>query len=189
VTERQEVYTPDRAVAVAKERAKVRQDQKIVVLSTGYRARVTPVSPGLLNQVQMSVPMPRVPTFTNEAKGRTEENPNDPTYLQQLEEAEAERVMAALDAIVLFGVDLVDDEGNPFDYPADMRWLQKLRYLERRKLLSLEEYDLDDDLDLGFLFKKYVAIGTSDMKRIAEMSGLDTDEEVEKAIEESFQAD
>lgn len=185
----QQQYKPAQAVQVAKTRAKTRADQKIIRLSTGYRARITPVSPGLLNQVQMSVQMPAVPTWYNDSKGKNEENPNDPRYLQQIERAEADRVMAALDAIVLFGVDIVDDEGNDVDAPDNDGWLTKLLRLASRGLLDLSEFDLDDSMDRSFIFKKYVAIGTNDMRRIAELSGLDADAEVEQAVTDSFQAD
>lgn len=165
-------------VAVAKQKAS--KQEKIVVLSTGYRAEITPVSLSILNDVQLAIPYPSVPMVEIPEKGRKEENPNDPAYLAAVQDVEAKRNLAAADAMVMFGVQLIDDEGMPFGYPDDGKWLKKLKYFEKRGMLSLVDYDLEDEFDLEFLFKKYIAVGAGDIMTVGRMSGV-SEEAVQQA--------
>jgi len=110
----------------------------------------------------------------NPDKDRDEPNPNDPKYIAAKQEADRQRGIAAIDAVVMFGVELLD--GVPDD-----GWLGKLRYLEKRGLLDLESFDLDDPLDLEFLYKRYVAVSAQDIAYIMRTSGV-REEDVEAAI-------
>ena len=145
-----------------------------VTLSTGYRARINPVGASLIDEVVARVKDPVVPMFYNEDKGREEENPLDPNYVEALQTAQHKRAMAAMDTLILFGLDLIDG------LPDERDWLQKLKYLERRGHFDLSEYDLDDEFDLEFVFKKYIACGTQDLIMLGEHAGLNR-KDVEEA--------
>ncbi len=135
-----------------------------ITLSTGYPARIIPVGSSLIEDIINSIPEPKIPTFFNEDKQREEENPSDPSYLQAMTDVQRRRAMAAMEALLVFGVEVA--------LPDNEAWLNKLRYLERRKAVSLDGYDLDDPLDRDLLFKKYVAIGTADLIAIGRKAGL-----------------
>lgn len=145
-----------------KERAKelARRDglgeDHVHVLSTGVRVLLKPVSSMLIEDMRAAIPIPDVPIWHNEDKGRDEENPNDPKYLQAVQDAQARRGAVTLDALALFGVDLADG------MPEDDTWLKKLKMLERLGHLSLRNYDLEDTFEREFLYKRWVAISQAD---------------------------
>src|SRR5512144_292538 len=111
------------AAEVARERA-----DQVRTLSTGYRAIVRPVSASLIDDVTSRVEYPSVPEFFNEEKGRPEPNPMDPEYVRQVAAANRQRGVAAVDAIIMFGVELIDP--IPViapDTPPSKNWVKKLR--------------------------------------------------------------
>lgn len=149
----------------------------IIKLSTGYRARLHPVASSLIADVTAQLDEPQIPVFMNEDKGREEPNPNDPAYIKAMAEYQRKQGQAGLDAMVMFGVELVDG------VPPKEEWLPKLQFMERRKSLDLSDYDLDNEMDLEYIFKKYIAVGNADYERITELSGVseaDIDEAVRK---------
>lgn len=131
-------------------------------LSTGVRAKLTPVSAALIEKVTSKIKDPEIPIQEIPEKGTKEPNPFHPQYLKDMEEAEANRAMAGLDAMVMFGVELLDP------IPADGKWLKKLKFLG----IDLSEYDLEDDMALEFLYKRFVAVGNDDLVHIGELSGI-----------------
>ena len=138
----EEITTADEAVVeTAKEQRKA-DEPVVVTLITGAKATLLPVSPSLVQDVQVRIKDPPVPKFFNEDKGREEENPNHPSYLAALEQAESERVQATLNATIMFGVEL--EEG----FEIDEKWVKKL------KMLGFE-IDEDDPDALEFAYKKY----------------------------------
>lgn len=143
---------------------------KEITLPTGVKALIMPVSASLISEVTGSVKTPVVPIWHNEDKGRDEPNPSDPAYMEALEDMERERGMAAIDAMIMFGVELVDG------LPQDDGWLKKLKYLEKRGRLVLEGYDLNDSMDLEFLYKRYIAVDSSVLEMITEASGVSPEE-------------
>lgn len=165
-------------VQVAKEMAAQNGSDQIRMLKTGVRVRLVPVSASLLSEVTSRIKDPDVPMWKNEDKGRVEPNPNDPTYLRQLDDAATERGIAAMDAMVMFGVDLVDG------VPEDDSWLKKLKVMEKMGRLDFGAYDLEDEYDREFLYKRFVAIDNDTITMIAQLSSL-TPESIAKA-EDSF---
>ncbi len=151
------------AVKVAKRR---KPSSEEVELATGVRARLVPISASLIDEVVAEVKLPEIPTWTNPDKGREEPNPDDPIYLEELARAERNRGVAAIDAMVLFGVELLDG------VPDDDSWLTKLQFLEKRGKLSLDEYDLKDEMDREFLYKKFIAVSSDDLLMLSTMSGI-----------------
>lgn len=158
------------AVKVAKEHADSQNEKDITVLSTGVRARLSPVSSTLLMEVGDHIKDPEVPKQFNEDLGREEENPLHPGYQAALREAETQRGLASMDAMIMFGVDLVDG------VPEDDSWITKLRWMEKRGKLNLSEYDLDDPIDKEFLYKRYIAITNADLDHIAGLSSVNPKE-------------
>lgn len=166
--------------------AAVKESQKksdgITVFSTGVRARITPIPAALIDDAMNRVKYPDIPMWHNDAKDRDEPNPSDPVYLEQYAEAERQRSNAALDTMLIAGVELVDG------LPEDDRWLRKLTMMERRGLIQLEgNYDMDDELDKEFLYKRYVAVGVRDFLEISRQSGMNQ-EDIE-AAQRTFRGD
>lgn len=157
------------AVQVAREQQPETDENAIHVLSTGVRVRLLPVSVSLIEEVRTRVKDPVVPILYDEEKDREIPNPNDPTYLRLLESAEEKRNRATVDAIIMFGVELVDP------MPEDTSWIRKLA------LLGVD-FDQDDEYAVEFAYKRYIAINTVDIPKVCTMSSPITGEEVEKAM-------
>lgn len=164
------------AVKLAKEQ---KEENQIVMLSTGVRAILHSVSASLMQEVTSRIKEPKVPIIFNDEKGRKEEDPFDETYLQELAEVQHKRARASLDAMALFGIELVDG------LPEDNKWIKKLQQLERLGYLDLSEFNLEDELDQEFVFKRYIALGSADLVRIGRMTGI-RQEDIETA-EDTFQ--
>lgn len=158
--------TEARVKNAAKRVASGQGEQEEVTLSTGVRVRLHPVSSSLVEEMKAAIPMPPVPVVYIEAKDREEENPNDPRYIDAVEEVNRKRGDAILDALLIFGVELLDG------LPEDKVWLKQLRLLERRGTLNLSGFDLEDDFDLEFLYKKYVAVAGTDLRIISGLHGF-----------------
>ena len=156
-------------------------ENAVEILSTGVRARIVPVAASLIEEVTRRIRDPEIPMVMDEDRGREIPNDNDPHYLRELGEAHRARGEAALEAMILFGVELIDG------LPEGDGWLKKLRFLSKRGLLDLEGYDLDDELDREFVYKRYIAVGSADFMRIGEMAGL-TEEGI-RAATDSFRRD
>jgi len=150
----------------------------IVTLSTGYQVRLVPVAVPIIRDAMFRIPIPEPPKVYIESKGRDEINPNDPGYLMQMADVEERRNSAALDVVIIQGVELIGG------IPEDDRWLRKLKLMHKRGIIDLDEYDLDDELDVEFLFKRYVALGVNDISELSALMGI-SQEEISQA-EESF---
>lgn len=162
--------------------------QKPIVLSTGYTAIIRPVSMAVIMDAESSIPDPEVPTWYNEDKDKHEPNPDHPDYVKALEDASMQRQLAIADAMIMYGVDMVDDDGNPVHSPSDDDWVKKMRFMHKRGLSKLnpDDFDLDEDMERDFLFKKYFVVGTPDIPMLVEKSGALNEEEVQEAVK-SFQ--
>lgn len=142
-------------------------------LRSGIRVRVSRVSQLLIDEAVNEVPAPAVPYFHDEEKGYDIPNPNDPRYLAELDRYERAQLQATFDAILIWGVELVD-EMPPID-----TWLPKLQFFARRNpSVDLSQYDLEDALEVEFVYKKFIAAG--DIEELVSM----LDETVPGASEE-----
>lgn len=146
--------------------AKAELGEGIRVLSTGVRAHIRPVAATLIDEVTARIPDPDIPTWHNPDKDRDEPNPNDPTYQRELRAATRRRGLAAMDAMIMFGVELADG------MPEDESWLARLRLMHKHNLVDLDGYDLDDPLEREFLYKRYIAVGAADLVAIGRMTGV-----------------
>lgn len=160
------------AIKAAKRSSSSGVSKEPIQLSSGYWVRIRPVSAHLIDSAQAMVATPDPPMVYIEEKGREEQNPSDPAYLRALERVDIERSLAATDAMILFGVELVNEDGGLFELPPDSEWLDKLRLLERKGIISLSEYDLEDPLDKEFAFKKLVAVSSVDLPIVAMANGV-----------------
>lgn len=154
----------DAVLAVVKQAREGEQPIEVTLI-TGARATLHPVSPALIQDVQVSIQNPPVPMFFNEEKGRDEENPMDPAYLAALERAEAERTQAVMDAQIMMGVELVPG----FEVPEN--WVKRL------KRLGLE-FDEGDPDEVEFTFKKY-GVSNSHLILLGKLSGI-SEEDIER---------
>lgn len=182
-----EVESTNISPAVAE--AKARRDGKKVKigeeteLSTGVRVKLKRVPQGLIEEVVNRVKDPKVPVYFDPEKEREMPNPSDPDYLNAKAQAERDRSVAAIETIVLFGIELLDG------LPEDDDWLTKLKFMARRGLFDIDEYDLDDPLDKEFLYKRYIALSDEDFIMISStVSGAIDEEEIRKA-RQSFRDD
>jgi len=157
------------AVQAAREEKNGVGPDGILTLSTGVKARLVPVAASLIQTVQNKIKAPPVPTWRNEDKGRDEPNPNDPIYLEKKKEVEEERGMAVIDALIMFGVELVDG------LPEDKLWIRKL------KVVGIE-IDEADEFDVDFAYKKYICVSSEDLMKITQLAGV-TSEAVSKRVE------
>lgn len=131
----------------------------IVTLSTGIKARILPVSASLIEEVTSRIPDPEIPMYYNDNKEREEPNPSDPKYVVGLAKATKVRGQAAMDAMIMFGLELVDP------VPSDTKWIWKLK---RTGI----EFDTNDEFEKEFAYKKYVACGNKDMMEIGRKAGI-----------------
>jgi len=163
--------------------AKKKQQEVDVVrtLSTGVRALVRPVSARLITETISSVPKPAIPMWHDPDRDRDVPNPDDPTYIRALEERQEQQGVASFDAMVMFGIELVDG------VPDDDGWIKRLRLMEKLGHLDLSDFDLDDELEREFAYKRYVAVSAADMDLLQSASGV-TEEEIAIATE-SFPSD
>jgi len=144
-------------------------EQHIHVLSTGIRVHLGTVSLAAITDALKRIEQPPIPKILNEETGREEEDRKHPDYLAALDRTNMERAAVMMEVLALFGVELVDE------LPDDGKWLKRLELLERRGRLSLEGFNLEDKVDLEFLFTKYVAMSLPDWTQMLNSVGMGED--------------
>lgn len=162
------------AVAVAKARRGLDEDGT-EVLSTGIRARIVPVAASLIDEAVARIRDPQVPVAMNDDKGREEENPLDPVYLEAMADAKRKRVRAGLDVMIMFGIELADG------VPEDDGWVKRLQLMEKMGHLDLGEFDFDDPIEREFLYKSFITVASADLIRLGVLSGISRTEVAEAA--------
>lgn len=138
----------------------------VITLSTGYRARLKPVSSRLLQSVMSRFPEPDAPIVYDENKGRKIVDELDPAYLAEMRAVSQKKAEASLDAMAMFGIELIDP------IPEDGEWLEQLKLFASIGYLDLEQYDLEDSVTKEFLFKRFIALGNADLVAISGLSGI-----------------
>jgi hypothetical protein len=173
----------DKVVVGAAKRRENKDGSGEHVLSTGVRVRLSPVSMTLLQETQQAIPDPEVPMWENVDKGTFEPNPDHPDYLKALNKADVDRNRAALDTMIMFGVELLD--GIPDD-----GWVDKLRFSKRLGIstVDVDDFDLESDIEKKYLYTRYVAVSTKDMVTVMNACAGVSEEEVAAAVR-SFQGD
>jgi len=161
---------------------KANETSRIRQLYNGDFVRVRGVSPALIDKVQASVKEPKVPIVLLESG---EEGPNyqDPQYQLELTEAENLRQVRALHAVILFGLELVDEDGNPISPPVDRMWEKRLKRMgvdwrkEMLELQGIDEFEDEEDEEIAradayMLFTAFSG-NEADLKLVREISGAD----------------
>lgn len=163
------------AVEIARNNGKVDLD-KPIKLSTGIEVRLIPVPTAAIQEAATVIKDPPIPKQKVEGKDYPVENPSDPDYLAAKQDAFARRVQAGFDVMAMLGVELIGG------LPEDDIWLKKLKFLEKRGHLDLSGYDLDDEFEREFVFKRYYALAGDDWNLLSMLSGV-TQEDLERARE------
>lgn len=114
-------------VAEAVDRA-TKEDNDLIVLSTGVVLRGKKANPLILIKVMASFPRPKPPTWTHPNMGREMENPDDPDYQERLKAWEMEQSNATLNAMILLGTEL-EKTPKGFPRPEDDEWLEDYELL------------------------------------------------------------
>jgi hypothetical protein len=149
-----------------------------IVERYGVRARLVPVPEGILEDVERRIEDPSVPVVFMEEEGREEENPNDPAYLKALEDAQYKRGLAIVEALCLFGVELLDGMLE------EATWQPRLEFYAKRGHIDLDWVDWEDPMEKEFVFIRYQFLTVEHMQYLAQISHM-TAEELAKA-EASF---
>lgn len=149
--------------------------------SDGVEVTLSPVASYVVREAQLKITKPQVPLVPhpNDPNDLTKqiENPNDPKYLEAMDHYNAELERVAVDAMVLFGIEI--DK-----MPEDEKWLKKLQFLDLILPQDIERAK-SDEYYLEFLYKKYVIAIADVIMKLSKMSGL-SQEDVQTAID-SFQ--
>jgi hypothetical protein len=157
---------PDQAVIQTAKDQPLEKDD-IHTLRSGVKVRMRPVSPALVNDAMLRVPMPQVPKVWSEQRGKELPNPLSPDYVESMDRYQREQGQAALNAAIMFGIELVDG------LPEDGRWIKQLQMLGF-------EFDASDVVECEFYFKKHIAMTTQDLQEMQASLGV-TPEGIEKA--------
>lgn len=168
-----------RAVIDAAKQNNGTEESTLFDLPNGVKGKVVPVSARLISDVLARIKDPEPPMVFIEDKGREEPNYSDPTYLRAMRDAEAERNSAGMDAMLMFGLQIVGGLNTD-------SWLNNLKMMSKMGHIDLSIYNLDDPLELEYLYKRYIGSTAEVFTRIGEVSGI-SPEEVAKA-EASFKS-
>lgn len=161
--------SPTKAAADTKKARsnKKKSRNKITTTPSGYRVKLVPVAANVIREAQARIPDAITRTYTNSTDGKEYENPAHPEYIAEVKIVEEERTKAAMNVMVLFGMELLDP------IPDDNGWLEKCRFA---KLITDDEYKeaISDDGKYmrEMLFKTYVVSDFSVINQIASMSGV-----------------
>lgn len=164
------------AVEIAKEQ-QAEGRPEILTLTTGVRVRVKPVSSQFRDMAQARIPDPEVPMWHDPAEDRDVPNPDDPAYRRALEDVAVRRSLAVTDALVMFGVELVEG------MPKDGDWIDRLKFMHAHGMVDLEGFDFENAIDREYLYKRYVAIADADWAYLWPALNAKRQEAVERAAQ------
>ena len=129
-----------------------REGSNIFTLSSGVKIRLKPVNQFFIFQVMSKFKPPKIPVVFNEQKGRDEENPNDPDYLEAIEQYDADRAQAGNDVCLLRGIDILEVPKGVVDHNSK-QWKEemeivgiqtkneRLRYLSWLKAIAMPTHE------------------------------------------------
>lgn len=117
----------DLKTAKAVEEAK-NQDESLIMLSTGVVLRGKKANPLTLIQVMSSFPRPTPPMVYMASMGREMENPDDPTYLEEVQAWKMAYSNAMVTAMIVLGTEL-ESKPRGMPGPHDDGWLEEYSLL------------------------------------------------------------
>ena len=139
---------PETEAAVAESQDEpTRPDPTLIELSTGVVLRAKSVPTSLFADLVARFPSPKPPTVFIPEKGREEENPDDPRYLESVREQQARLAQAMSDAVILLGTS-VEFMPDGFQAQSDSDWQDEIRLLG---------YDLHSKRAVYLAWVKFVA--------------------------------
>lgn len=158
-------------------------ESKRFTLSNGIVLEAKYVSAFVYNEIQKKFKNPKVPRVYIEDIGREEENPNDPEYIEAVQERDRNLSDAISDAMFLMGVNIISIPGNMPGIDED-NWIEKL------SILGVDVPENQYRKKLAYL--KYIACANPKdleltMAQVGRESGA-TEEDVKRAAE-SFRSD
>jgi hypothetical protein len=127
-------------------------------------------SAALMERVTAKIEMPPVPMWFDKETEREVPNPNHPDYIDAVSKVEQRRGTAIYDALVMFGIRLENG------LPQNDEWLINLKFMAKHEMLDLDEFDLDDQQDREFLYKRFVLSNGSMANEIGNLSALSPDD-------------
>jgi len=153
------------------------------ITSSGDKIKTSAVPFSVYMAILSKIKDPLPPVEMDEDLGRKVPNFNNPEYLRELSENSQKRSDETINIAVLFGVELVDG------VPPKEKWLNRLLFSQRiTGEPNLDSFNLEDKIDLEFIYKKFVALASiEDINKILMEIGISA-EKVEKA-DESFRGD
>ena len=119
--------TPEEAAAAVSEDGD-KIDLTEVTLPNGVKLKLQKSPPFALQQAVANLEPPKVPIWKS-PKGRDEENPNDPDYIKALAQYQGQTGQAALNALFLFGVEVVSVPSG-MQTIEDTTWSDELAFLD-----------------------------------------------------------
>lgn len=110
-------------------------DNGHITLSTGVVLTSKSVNRNIFADILSEHTAPPIPTYYNADKGREEENPQDPEYLDKLRRYNTQLARAMSDALIVLGTDL---ESKPDNLPGqdDPTWVEETELLRLYKLTT-----------------------------------------------------
>lgn len=99
-----------------------------ILLSSGVVLNLTSVPKTFIYEATKAFKRPKIPTYLNEDKGRREENPNDPDYLEAVEMYAADIANAATDVAFLRGTTIQEIPDDVMG-PDSKEWIQEMEVL------------------------------------------------------------
>lgn len=160
--------TEKAVIETARGLAENTQDDVLEVDGFQFTIKAIPIA--IITDTTNRIPDPEIPVWHNTEYDRDEQNPNDPGYIKAKAEVDRKRGEAMIDATIMFGIDLPDG------VPPTEQWLPKLRFLEKRGQVDLSSFNLEDPLELEFVFKRYIIANVSLINYIQEMSSVTPDD-------------
>ena len=154
------------AVAQKESKTNKKTQDDIVVLASGIRVRYRPVGANAIREFQANIPDAVPPTFTDPATGKEQPNPASPSYMANQKLVDEERTSAAMNALMLGGIELVD--GMP---DRDEALLDRWEFL---KLISEEEaiFAKKNDTAYELYYKKYVVADANVITQLGQLAGV-----------------
>lgn len=146
------------AVSRAIDRIKRRGRFADFTLTNGIELTIKPVPPLLLQAVQEEFQQPDPPVVWMEEKGRDEPNPNDPTYVKEVEALETRQTVATNDLLLAVGTEV---KHIPEGYvgPEDDSWIEGVEFAGRLTGTDIK-VDRDDKVKRYLAWLRFYALET-----------------------------
>ena len=151
-----------------------------IELPSGIKLHLKKSPPFVLQQAVSNLEEPKVPMWTNPDKGREEENPNDPDYRAALLSYHGKAGAAALNALLLFGVEVLH-------IPKGVQTIEDTTWSEELAFLNMPVPDDSASRVRKLMWLKTVALDTDELVQVVSqglfaLQGL-SEEDVQQAID------